>query len=134
MQENHRQAVGADARLAVADDRHAVGLHRFDGGVNVPHLVAEMVYPALGIAFQEPGDGGCFAQRVDEFDLAVRQFHEDGGHAVLGQRLRRRNRGPERISVKRRGRVEVRHRDGDVVESPDHRFLPGIILRIALAA
>ena len=59
-------------------------------------------------------------QRLEQFDLGVRQFDENDRDAMLRLRQRLRDAGAQRVAIERgRGR-EILHGDGDVVEASDH--------------
>jgi len=62
-----------------------------------------------------------FAQRLQQFDAGVGQVDENGGDAVLGQGLGLGHGGTQHAAVKLGGGGEVGHRDGDVIETADHR-------------
>src|SRR5664280_1046259 len=64
MQEQHRLAVGADLRLAVAEHARALRLQGVAGGADIGHLVADVVDAAVGIALEELGDWRIFSQRL----------------------------------------------------------------------
>src|SRR5258708_37318718 len=84
-----------------------------------------MVHAALRVLGEKTGDRRVGAERLEQSDLGVRQLDEHHGHAMRGQRERRRNARAEDIAVKRSGGGKPRHDDGDMVEAADHaRFLP----------
>jgi hypothetical protein len=63
------------------------------------------------------------AQRMQQFDLAVLQFHEHRRHAMRGQIDGRRHARTQRIPVEARRGVEIGHDDGDMVEATEHSSL-----------
>jgi len=79
--------VGAVLGLAVAKDAGALCHKLIPRGQNIVDLVADMVHAAGGRAFEELGDGGAFAIRLQQFDLGVGQLHEHHCHAVIRQNL-----------------------------------------------
>ena len=90
MQEQHRLAMRADLRLAVAEHPRAGRHQPVARGQDVVHLVADMVHAAGRVLLEEGGDRRALAQRFEQFDLGVAGVDEDDRHAVLGQRLRLR--------------------------------------------
>src|ERR1051326_8189794 len=82
-----------------------------------------MVDTAVRIALEELRDRRILPERLEQLDLGVRQRDEHGGDAVLGLRHRRRHLRAQRLAVDPRGRRDVAHRDGDVIEPSDHRSL-----------
>src|SRR6516162_4170161 len=79
-----------------------------------------MMRAALRIALQELGNRGSGAERLQELNLGVGQLDEDDRHAVLRQGLRSRELGAEKAAIGFRSLREARHRDGDMIEAPDH--------------
>src|SRR6266487_3474838 len=120
VQEQHRLAVGADLRLAVAQNPRPVRLEALARGQDVVDLVAQMVDTAVGIAFQEFLDRRGFAQRLEELDLGVGQADEHRGDAVLGLRDHLGYAGAQRVPIDFRGLRDIADRNGDVVEPSDH--------------
>lgn len=57
VQEDDRRSVRPDARLACAQDRHPLGAHFGDGGVDVGDLETDVVLAALGILARKPTMG-----------------------------------------------------------------------------
>ena len=55
-----------------------------------------------------------------QFDLGVRQIDEHRADAVIRLFLLCRNVGTERVPVDRGRGLDVRNRDGDVIEPSDH--------------
>jgi 2,3-bisphosphoglycerate-independent phosphoglycerate mutase len=124
--------MGADLRLAVAEDARASRAQPVARGMDVIDLVADMVDPARGILLEKAPDRGILAEGVEKLDLGVRQFDEDDGDAVIGLVLRRADRGAERVAILRRSRLEIRHGNGDMVQATDHgrlRLLERLINR-----
>src|SRR6185369_811258 len=64
MQEQHRLAVRAYLRLAVAEDARTVALERVARGFDVGYLVADMMDAAVRIFVEEFGDGRILAERL----------------------------------------------------------------------
>jgi hypothetical protein len=78
--------------------------------------------PPEGFFSRNPAIGLALAQGIEQFDLGVGQFDEDDGDTVVGFVLRRADLGAQRVAVLRRGGVEIRHRDGHMVQPSDHRI------------
>ena len=75
---------------------------------------------AAGIADQKIGNGRIGAEGFEQLDLAVGQVDEDDADAMFGLRHGRRNLGAQRLGIEcRRGR-QIRHGNGDMVQSSDH--------------
>src|SRR3546814_16721799 len=68
VQEQHRLAMGTDARLPVAQDAGTPGLQAVARLQDVVNLVAEVVDPAARRLGAEPGDRRRLAQRAKQFD------------------------------------------------------------------
>src|SRR3974390_1708377 len=66
MQKQDRLAMRADPRLAVAQHPRAFPDQRIARGDDVGNLIADVVNPAVGVAFEEFGNWRCFAKRLDE--------------------------------------------------------------------
>ncbi len=122
MQKQHRLAMRADFRLAVAEHARALCLQGIAGGADVGHLVADVVDAAVGIAFEEFGDRRALAERLQQFDLGVGQRDEHGGDAVVGLLHLGRDFRAQRVAIDLRRLGDVAHRDGDVIETTDHRL------------
>ncbi len=123
MQEQHRLAVGADLRLALAEHARALRHEPVARFPDVGHLVAEMVDAAIGVALEEGGDRRLVAEHAEQLDLGVGQLDEDRGHAMLGLVDLIGDLGAERVAVDRGRRLQVRHGNGNVIQTPDHKRL-----------
>ena len=124
MKEQHRLAVGADLRLALAKNPRALRHEPVARFPDVGHLVAEMVDAAVGVAFEESGNRRLVAEHAEQLDLGVGQLDEDRGHAMLGLIDLIGDLGPQRVAVDRGRRLQVRHGNGDMIQTPDHKRLP----------
>src|SRR5262245_64558482 len=82
MEEQHRPAVRADFRLPIAKHARARSLEAIAGGADILHLVADVMDAPARVPLEECGDRGVLAQRLQEFDLGVRQVDEDHRDAV----------------------------------------------------
>src|SRR5262245_64990921 len=71
VQEQHRLAVGADLRLAVAEHARALRLEPLPRGADIVDLVTEVMNAATGIAVEEVCDRRRLPQRLEAFDLGV---------------------------------------------------------------
>ena len=71
MQEQHRLAVRADLRLAIAQHPGAGRFERIARGANILDFVADMVDAAVRIAVEEFGDRRGVPERLEQFDLGV---------------------------------------------------------------
>src|ERR1700730_14646835 len=65
---------------------------------------------------------GMLAERFEQLDFGVFELDESHAHA-----MRRQGRGPahpcaERVAVNRARGREIRDRDGDMFQSPDHAY------------
>ena len=89
MQEQHRLAVRADLRLAVAEHARAGGLQLVARGEDVVDLVADMMHAAGRVLLEEGGDRRALAERLQQLDLGVAAVDEHDRDAMLRQRLRR---------------------------------------------
>src|SRR5208283_833834 len=69
MQEQHRLAMRADLRLAVAEHARALGLQLVARGDDVLDLVAEVMNATRGILLDETRDRGFVAIGLEELDL-----------------------------------------------------------------
>src|SRR5262249_654433 len=87
MEKEHRLAVGAELRLAVAEYARALPSEAVARRDDVVDLVADVVDAALGVALQELGDRGILAEGLEQLDLGIRQRDEDRGDAVRRLRL-----------------------------------------------
>src|SRR5690349_18521791 len=124
MEEQHRLAMRADLRLAVAKHARAFLDQLVTRGEDVDHLVADMMNAAVGIALDELRNGRSLAQRLDELDLGIGQRHEHGDHAVLGQRHGVRNRGAECAAIDLCRLLRVLDRDRHMIKPAQHGSLP----------
>ncbi len=86
VQEHDGLAVRSGARFTVTQHAGARGLQPISGLEDVRHLVAQVVHATGRTGLKELPDRGFLAQRMQQFDPRVRQFHEHGGDAVLRQR------------------------------------------------
>ena len=120
MQEQHRLAVRADLRVAVAKHARALRLQLVAGGDDVIDLVADVMNAAVGILFDELGDRRILAERLEKFDLGVGQLDKHDRHAMLGLRQRLRHLGAQRIAVDGRRLGEVLDRNRNMIEASDH--------------
>ena len=83
VEKQHRLAVRADLRGAVAQ-RAGAGLRQLiPRGDDVVDLEAQMVHAAVGVVPQILRDRRIGAERLQQLDLRVRQFDERHGHAML---------------------------------------------------
>src|SRR5262245_58358036 len=73
VEEQHRLAVRADLRVAVAENAGTLRLELVARGDDVVDLVADVMDAAVAVLLQELGDRRVVAQRLQEFDLGVRQ-------------------------------------------------------------
>ena len=112
-------------RLAVAEHAGAAGAQPVAGGEDVVDLVADMVHAAGRVLVEKAAHRRIGPERLQQFDLAVRQLDKDDRDAVRRQRVRLRHAGAERVAVERRGGGEVRHDDRDMVEPADHPLSAG---------
>src|SRR5919206_2938476 len=126
VQEEHRLAVRADLRLAVAQDPRALPGQLLARRADVLDLVADVVDAALRIALEEARNGRIGAERLQELDLGVGKLDEDGRHAMLGLRRGVRDLGAEETAIDLRRGLEIRHRDRDVIETADHSVSSGL--------
>src|SRR5208283_153831 len=122
MQEQHRLAMRADLRLAVAEHARALGFELVARGDDVLDLIAEMMNAARRILLDEARDRGLVAIGFEELDLRVRQLDEDDLDPVLRDDLRLRDLRAERAGVSLHSFFEIRDGDGDVIETSDHFF------------
>jgi len=76
VQEQHRLAVGADLRLAIADDASARRFQAIARGKNVLDLEAHVMQAALGALLQKPRDRRTGAARLQQLDLGVGQIDD----------------------------------------------------------
>ena len=60
------------------------------------------------------------AERMEQFDLGIRQFDEHHRDAMRGLGLRRRHLCAERVAVERGRTLKIGDSDGDVIETADH--------------
>ena len=67
---------------------------------------------------------GMDSEHAQKLDLGVRQFDEDGLHAVLGLVLDSRDRGPQHVAIAAGRGLEVGHGYRHMVETSDHGFCP----------
>lgn len=70
---------------------------------------------ACRVLFQKGLDRRSLAQRVQKFDLGVRQFDEHHRHAMIRLVLRRAHLSAQRIAVLRHCGSKIRHGNGDDV-------------------
>src|SRR5208282_6143360 len=123
MKEEYRLAVGADPGLAVSKHAHALGSEPVPRQSDVGDFVADVMNAARGVACEKGRNRRIRPERVQEFDLRVRQFDEDGGDAVGRHIDGWRHLGPERVAVKCRCGGQIGHGDRDMIESADHSTL-----------
>src|SRR5690606_24336876 len=97
---------------------------------------ADVVHAASGILGEERRDRRGLAQRLEQFHLGIAGIDEDHGHAMLGQGLGLPHPGAQQVAILAGCGGKVRHGDGDVVETADHRLesLPSISLSTEWAA
>jgi hypothetical protein len=86
--EQHRLAVGADLRIAVAQHPRTFRDQLVAGRDDVRHFVADMMDAAVGVALNEFRDRRVLTERLDELDLGVRQCCKHRNNAMLRQRHR----------------------------------------------
>jgi hypothetical protein len=82
-----------------------------------------MMDAAIGIALEEAGDGRALAEHAEQLDLGVGQLDEHRGHAVLRLIDLAGHLGPERVAVDRDCGLQVRHGNGDMIQTADHSNL-----------
>src|ERR1041385_2670542 len=78
MQEQHRLAVRADFRLAVAEHPCALLDQPVARRNNIRYVVANVVNAAVGVTLEEFCDRRVIAQRLDELDFGIGQRDEHG--------------------------------------------------------
>src|SRR5215469_5870714 len=71
MQEQHRLAVCACPRLAVSEHPGAGRFEMIAGGENIIDFVAEMMDPAIWIAFKEVRNRRALAEGLEQLDLGI---------------------------------------------------------------
>src|SRR6476619_4241923 len=123
MQEQHRLAVRADLRIAVAKHARALRFQPVARGENVIDLIADVMDAAVRIALEEFRDRGVLAERLEQLDLGVRQRDEHRVHTVIRLRHHGGDIRAERIAVKLGSLGNIADRNGDVVETADHLYL-----------
>src|SRR5215217_3844764 len=136
MKEQHRLAVCAGSRRAIAQHLGATSCQRGSSGADVRNFKTDMVHAAGRILGKESSDGGAFAQRFEQLDLGIAGIDKDHCDAVFGEALGLADLGTEQVAVFGRGRGEIGYGDGDVVEAADHLLLnlPSIWLKTENAA
>ncbi len=75
--------MGADLGVAVAQHAGALLFQFITRGQDVVDLVADVMDAAVRKLLQELGDRRVVAQRLQEFDLGVREGDENDGDAML---------------------------------------------------
>jgi hypothetical protein len=126
VKKQHGLVMGAEPRLAVAEDACTFSTQTVARSNDVVDLVAEVMHPAFGMAFEKTAYRGIGAERFEELDSGVRQLDKDHRYAMRRQRLGLRDAGREGAAIDLGGGREVRHHDGDVIESSDHCRSPPI--------
>ena len=87
--------------------------------LDVIHLQAEVVHPALRVLLQKLGDGGGVPEGLQQLQLGIVQLDKHHGHAVLGDGLGLAHLHAQDGGVLLGRGPHVRHRNGDVVK-PRH--------------
>src|SRR4051794_12591816 len=124
MQKQHWFAVCADLRNPVAKHPRTLpdqGIARSD---DIGDFIANVMNSSVGVAVQKLGDRGSFAQRLDEFNLGVRQGDKDGNNTMLWQRHRCRNLRAECRAINLGSLLGVLYRDCNVIEPTQHDTPP----------
>src|SRR6266850_5820193 len=120
MEEQHRLAMSADLRHAVAEDARALADQLVARRDDVGHVIADVMDAAVGVALDEFGDRRSLAERLDELDLGVGQRHEHGDDAMLRQRHRAGDFSAERAAMDFCGLFRILDRDRNVIEPAQH--------------
>lgn len=121
MQKHHRRPVRPDARLARAQDRHPLGPHLGDGGMDVGDLETDVVLAALGVLGQEADDGAGRVIGFDQLDLGRGRIDETDLHPLGRQVERHADPGRTQHVAIQLDRVrDGGRRHADVVQGADH--------------
>ena len=88
--------------------------------LDVVDAEAEVMNAALRIAFEEFGDRGIRPRRFDQLDPGGAELDIGKPHALLGVFHARSDRESVFLVELPGGRLDVRHDDGDVVQTGDH--------------
>ena len=99
MQEKHRLAMCADARLAITQNARAGRLQPLAGSKDIIDLVTDVVDSAIRALFEKLRDGRISAQRLQQLYFRVRKLDEDHRHPMLWLRQWRRHRRTEGIAI-----------------------------------
>jgi len=104
------------ARLGV--DQLGAALRQLDdGGVDVGHLVRDVVHPGPALC-EEAADRGVAAERREQLDPAFADEHDRRLHALLLDGRATLELRTEEARVRVDGLVEVRDGDAEMVDAP----------------
>ena len=99
MQEQDGKPVGANLRLATAQDPGPGRDKMIAGCQNIVNFVADVMDAAARVLGHETEDGGISAKWLQQLDFCVRQQHENHGNAMIRQCLRGRDLGAKSVAV-----------------------------------
>ena len=89
-------------------------------GQNIINLIADVMNPARRVLFEKSLDRAVVAQRIEQFNLGVRQFDEHDRHAMIWLILGRVHFCTQRAAILRRGGLQIGHGNGNMVQASDH--------------
>ncbi len=75
---------------------------------------------------QEPADHGLGVERRQQLDVTVTDVEQRRVDALVRDRLAVYERHPERVTIERQRRIEVRYGDADMIDRGQHRA--GVLL------
>jgi len=119
---DERDALAGDIvlRLAAAQHAHAILRQAAHGVLDVIDAEADVVKAALRIALEELGNRRIWPRRLDQLDLGGAELDIGEPHALLGVLHARSDRKSVGLMKPPRGRLDIGHDDGNVVQTGDH--------------
>ncbi len=118
MQEGDARAADPDAG-ALVDQLHARLLQARQGRVDIADLVGDVVQ-AGALLREELAHGRVLAERREQLDVILADIQEHGLDALLLDDLAMRDLHPEAVAPQRERGLDLRDRNADMVDPPEH--------------